>query len=121
MKLNICYRLIEKMTKEGFNFVNVDYYNLSNIPPIILHKFIPMSLYANRDYKFGELIRTLDGELRLYPLKGSIKIDKDMYLTDEFGKFIQHSINPNTKLHKNKLIAIKNICKNEEITCNLDL
>ena len=41
-----------------------------------------------------------------------------MHVTDKYGSYINHSFDPNTKIVGNKVVAIKNIFKNDEITFN---
>jgi SET domain-containing protein len=44
-----------------------------------------------------------------------------MHIIDDYGKFINHSSQPNTTIKLNNIIAIRNIEKYEEITINHDI
>jgi hypothetical protein len=54
----------------------------------------------------------------LKPTKQSIHIGDGMHVTDKYGSYINHSFDPNTKIVGNKVVAIKDIFKNDEITFN---
>ena len=108
MHVNVSYRLIKNMIEKGFNFVDHNGKTVS----------LPKSLYSTKDYKQGDIVRKLRGELCLYPKKGSIHIGNDMYIIDEYGQFMNNSFTPNVKIELNSVIAIKDISKYEEITFN---
>ncbi len=109
MQVNICPRLIEKMIKNGHKFIN------SNKR---LHDYPPFGIYATQTYKIGDIVRVMVGKMSNMPTQKSMHIGDNMHLEDEFGKYINHSFDPNIKVESNKLIAIKDINIYDEITFN---
>jgi len=112
MMINICPRLIEKMVRNGHKFIDI------NIPinPITID--LPCGLYATKPYTTGSNVRVMTGTLLNSPTKKSIHIGYNMHLEDEFGQYINHSFEPNVKIVRNKLVAIKDINIYDEITFN---
>lgn len=111
MNVNICGRLINKGIECGIN-----YYNKVNGG---IHSWmIPKGLYAIKDYKKDDIIHRLSGKIVLNPTKESIHVGNNMHIIDEYGKYINHSFQPNTRIEANVIIAITDIKVNEEITFN---
>ena len=108
MQVNICYRLIKYNIERGVVYSR-SYFDWDSLPKC---------LYATQDYKLGDIIRVLRGELILKPTRESIHIGNNMHVIDEYGKYINHSFEPNTRIELNKVIALKDIKKYEEITFN---
>jgi hypothetical protein len=113
MQVNICHRLIKNMTENGYVFFDNcrinRYINLSDIPK---------GLYATKDFNTGEIITKLKGELNLIPTRESIHIGNGLHVIDSYGRFINHSFEPNTRIEFNNVVAIKDIKKYDEITFN---
>lgn len=107
MQVNICHRLIKYYIEEGICYLDNMYV-----------KSLPIGVYAKQDYKLGDVIKRLSGELLLKPTRESIHIGNNMHIIDDYGKYINHSFEPNVKILLNDVIAIRDIMKYEEITFN---
>lgn len=114
MRVDICHRLIKQMIEKGETFVCDNGYGCYNILP----KNIPKGLYSTRTFTAGEIVRKLKGELVLKPTMQSIHIGNGMHIIDDYGKYINHSFEPNIRIELNNMIAIRNIEQNEELTIN---
>jgi hypothetical protein len=113
MFINICPRLIQKQILQGINFVETDYgVHVANT------ELLPFGVFSSKIYEEGDVVRTMSGKLTNYPTKSSIHIGNNMHLKDEYGKYINHSFEPNVRVELNKLIAIKRINIYDEITFN---
>jgi hypothetical protein len=117
--VGISYRLIQEDMMENENIFKiytdndgVRWYTLG------LKTSLPNALYSDANFLKGSVVHTLSGELTLKPTKQSIHIGDGMHVTDKYGSYINHSFDPNTKIVGNKVVAIKNIFKNDEITFN---
>ncbi len=74
-------------------------------------------LFANKNYRKGELIFLLQGQIKSTPTRTSIQISKHEHIEDDFGKYINHHCNPSAKIeYKGKVVANRAINKDEEIT-----
>lgn len=104
MLVNLSPRLIEKMIKNGYDFKTIG--------------SIPLGLYATDNYKSDDIIYVMSGNLMNKPTKRSIHIGSNMHLEDDYGQYINHSFDPNIKVDGNKLVAIKEINKYDELTFN---
>lgn len=104
MLVNICPRLIEKLIKNGYDFTPTGN--------------MPLGLYATDNYKIDDIIYVMSGNLMNKPTKKSIHIGSNMHLEDQYGQYINHSFEPNMKVDGNKLVAIKEIKKSDELTFN---
>jgi hypothetical protein len=111
MQVNICPRLIEKMIKNGHKFIT------SNKTKT-LYDYPPLGIYATKTYKTVDVVHVMTGKISNIPTHKSIHIGDNMHLEDDFGKYINHSFDPNVKVVNNKLIAIKDIDIYDEITFN---
>lgn len=103
MQVNICHRLVKQMVEKGL---------------ILIGNYLPKGLYATQEYKEGEIIKKLEGQLVLKPTRESIYIGNGMHVIDEHGKYMNHSFEPNVRIELNNVIAIRDIQKYEEITFN---
>ena len=83
-----------------------------------IHRVKGEGLVATQFYEQNQVVRVLEGEIKDKPDKYSIEIGENKHITDEYGIYINHSFDPNTKIEDNKVIAIKNIKINDEITFN---
>jgi hypothetical protein len=111
MRVNICHRLIKNMIQHGENFINNHY-------GCIISENIPKGLYATKTYAIGDIVKKLEGELVLKPTRKSIHIGNGMHVIDNYGKYINHSFEPNTRIESNNIIAITEINPYDEITFN---
>lgn len=75
-------------------------------------------LFATKKYKLGEIVHVLDGKIFDYPTRETIHIGNNKHIYDEYGIFINHSFNPNIIIDKNKMIALKDIDIDEELSFN---
>lgn len=107
MQVNICHRLIKSMIENGEIFWDDS-----------MIKTIPKCVYATRSYAIGEIVKKLEGKLVLEPTRESIHIGNGMHIIDNYGQFINHSFEPNTRIDSNNIVAIKEIAQYEEITFN---
>jgi len=121
MEVNICYRLIRQMINKGTNFCSkFDTVNgmRAEVTTNAMSQ-IPKGLYATKNYTKDSIIHRLEGVLCLKPTKESIHIGNGLHVIDKFyGKYINHSFEQNTKIELNKIIAIRDINKGEELTFN---
>ncbi len=108
MQVNISHRLIKSMIQKGNCFLSENMFVVD----------LPKALYAIKPFNVGETIRILEGKLVLQPTRESIHIGNGQHVIDKYGKFINHSFKPNTKIELNNVIAIQNIEKYDEITFN---
>ena len=79
---------------------------------------IPQGLYASVKYCQGDVIHIMTGTLTKTPNKQSIHIGDNMHVVDNYGRYINHSFNPNIKVVGNKLVALRDIQPFEEIMFN---
>lgn len=114
MQVNICHRLIKNMIKNGESFLR----RYGSDDYVVITQNMPKGVYATKTYKIGEIIIELKGELVLKPTRESIHIGHGMHVIDKYGKYINHSFDPNTRIEINKVIAIKEINLYDEITFN---
>jgi len=78
----------------------------------------PQGLYVSVKYYQDDVIYIMEGTLKKTPTKQSIHIGNNMHLIDNYGKYINHSFNPNIKVVGNKLVALRDIQPFEEIMFN---
>lgn len=109
MQVNLCHRLIKEGIENGVCFFSSHYMWKDNLP---------QGLYTTKDFKEGDILRKLHGELVLNPTRESIHIGNGMHVIDEYGQYINHSFEPNVKIELNNVIALRDIKKYEEITFN---
>lgn len=83
-----------------------------------IHSLKQDGLVATKNYSKGEVIHILTGLISSEPTKYTIQIGKDKHILDRYGIFINHSFNPNIKINGKKIIAIKNIYKNDQLCFN---
>jgi hypothetical protein len=77
------------------------------------------TLIANENISKDTVIYKLTGKILDKPTRTSIEIGENLHIEDEYGKYINHSFDPNTKIITGGyIVAIKNIEANDEITFN---
>lgn len=96
------------MIKKGHQFV-IDGHTMT-------YHIVPLGVYATQQYKPSDIIKYLHGSLFTTPSQRSICIGDTMYVEDRIGQYINHSLNPNTTVDGNKIVAIKDIMIHDEIT-----
>ena len=110
--VNLCIRLINETIKKGVKYTNNYGHQCSAVP---------LGLLSNQPFVAGDIIHILSGELLLSPTTKSIHIGNNMHVLDTYGRFINHSCEPNAKINNNMVVAIKDIQMYEEITCNKEM
>ena len=78
--------------------------------------FNDVGFYALQNYKKGDLILTLIGEVFESPTRYSIEIEPTIHIEDENGKYMNHSFTPNCIIDGYDVIALKDIKKGIELT-----
>ena len=78
-------------------------------------------VYASINFKKGESIFTLTGPISDEQTRTSIKVGENLHIEDKFGAFINHNCDPTVKIQGRKVIAVKNIKHNDEITFDYSL
>jgi|AP95_1055475.scaffolds.fasta_scaffold131273_1 hypothetical protein len=72
------------------------------------------------DVDKDSVVYEFKGTYILEPTRTSIQVDSNNHVEDELGQYVNHNCNPNIKVVKEdemiKLISIKNIKKDTEIT-----
>lgn len=104
--VDISHKLLKEGIEDGKRFYRI------NIEP-------PLGLYTNKAFSKNEIIYELEGVLRKNPSRSSIHIGNNLHVEDHnYGKYINHSFEPNTKIELNKIIALRDIKPHEELTFN---
>ena len=92
-------------------------------------KIYGKGLFTKNDIKKGEIITILRGKVLTgikyeydftEDAKKWIQIDKLNWLKSRAGSFLNHSCNPNASISGRKIVALRNIKKDEEITYDYD-
>ena len=76
------------------------------------------SLVSTKKYDEGVVIWKLTGAIVKKPTRTSIQIAEDQHVEDEHGIYMNHSFNPTTKIENGRVVAIRNINVNDELTFN---
>ena len=76
------------------------------------------ALFTLKPHKKDAVIFKLEGEVEDKPSKYSIEIDKDKHIIDQWGSYLNHSFNPNTKIVGINVVALRDINKDEELHFN---
>jgi len=75
-------------------------------------------IFSTEYYKKDEIVRILEGEIKVIPDKFTIEIEKDKHITDKYGIGMNHSFEPSIKIDKCKVIALKDIVPGDELCFN---
>ena len=75
-----------------------------------------LGLITTEVIKRGEDILVLKGEILNQPTKYSIQIAKDKHILNDLAIRTNHSCMPNSHIHEEKIVALKDIGIDEEIT-----
>lgn len=73
-------------------------------------------LFAKKEFNEGEIVLYLEGTLLRHPTRESIRIGCGIHIHDELGAYINHSFNPTTMVSGGRIMAIKKIKIDDEIT-----
>ena len=76
------------------------------------------ALFTNKPINKGEIVLVLSGEIFDKPSKYSIEIAKNKHIIDDWGSYLNHSFQPNTKIDGKNVVALRNINKDEELHFN---
>lgn len=77
-----------------------------------------LGLFIDRDIKKDQTIFVLHGNILNKPNKYSIEVGKNKHIVDRWGRYLNHSFYPNTKIEKDKVVAIQDISKGEKMHFN---
>ena len=86
------------------------------------HSDIGLGVFANRDFKKGELVVRSSGKVISCQTEHSIQLDWDRHLdVDPPARYMNHSCNPNLGIRTNgngfpDFVAMRDIKKGEELT-----
>ena len=75
-------------------------------------------LISSKDYPINFIIHKLEGDIKDKPTRTSIQIYKNKHIEDKFGIYMNHSFDPNCKIHNSCIQSIKDIKKGDELTFN---
>ncbi len=78
----------------------------------------PKGLFALQKFKPGDVVHTLHGAVSTTPSSESIHIGSGLHITDDYGKYVNHSFAPTVCVKRHSLVAIKYIVPGDEITFN---
>jgi hypothetical protein len=73
-------------------------------------------IFSNQDFKSGDIVLSLSGEVLPMPTRTSIKVAEEKHIEDSVGNFINHNCKPSCKINGIKVIALRDIKSGEEIT-----
>jgi uncharacterized protein len=82
------------------------------------NKLGEQGLFAGKKFKKGEIVLKLVGQVNKKPTKYSIEVGENEHITDELGKYLNHSCDPNTKVEREKRVvsALRDITSDEELS-----
>ena len=76
-------------------------------------------IYAGSFCNEGSVVYTLTDTIKLLnPTRTSIRIQENMHVEDEIGRYINHSCYPTCKIDGLNVVAVKDIQQDQEITFN---
>ena len=75
-------------------------------------------VYFGDTLPIGKIIYVLTGNIINKPTRTSIQIANNYHIEDSFGRYINHSCDPNIKVIGTNLISIKEIKNGDSITFN---
>ena len=73
-------------------------------------------IFAKRKFDANQTVLYLSGEVLHRPTRTSIQVAKNKHIEDKIGAFINHNCNPSCKIDGHKVIAIKEINVDDEVT-----
>ena len=73
-------------------------------------------LFATKNYKQGDKVHTLTGEIFDKPTRETIRIGNNRHIYDNYGIFINHSFDPNIHIHHDEMFALRDINIGDELT-----
>jgi len=76
-------------------------------------------LLATKIFHKEQVVYTLEGNVLNYPTRTSIEIVPGLlHIEDLLGRYINHSFSPSCRIEGRKIIALRDIEVNDEITFN---
>lgn len=75
-------------------------------------------LFSTKQYKKGDIVFILSGEIFDSPTRESIHIGNNKHIYDEHGKFLNHSFTPNIYIDNVNVVALVDIKEDEELAFN---
>lgn len=121
LKLNVSYKVLREGVKSGTNYVMAGSRYILDSPGIHPNsKFhLPLGVYTTKKCVKNEILYKLHGDLHLNPTNKTIHIGNGMHIDDkDFGRYINHSFEPNIKIVHNHVVAFRDICIGEELMYN---
>ena len=73
-------------------------------------------VFARTPFDKGKTVLYLDGEVIAHPTRTSIQIGDGKHIEDKVGSFINHSCHPTCKIDGHKVVALRDIAADEQIT-----
>ena len=75
-------------------------------------------LFSTCTYEKDEIIMKLDGYTTSYPTRESIYVGNGIHIDDPYGRFMNHSFTPTTKISGKNVIALTHLPIDTELTFN---
>ena len=75
-------------------------------------------LILRKSVKKGENVFVLSGKIADHPTRESIHIGNNKHIYDEYGIFINHSLEPTVRIECLEVVALKDLHDGDEITFN---
>ena len=73
-------------------------------------------IYNSKTISKNTIIYKLSGIILDKPTRTSIQITEQSHIEDNFGRYMNHSCNPNCKIEHGCIVSLCNIMKGNEIT-----
>ena len=73
-------------------------------------------IFAKEAFASGDTILYLNGEVAQVPSRTSIQTGEGRHIEDKIGAFINHNCSPSCKIDGPRVVALKKINPNDEIT-----
>lgn len=75
-------------------------------------------VFARKPFNSGDTVLCLDGPTLEFPTRTSIQVSQRKHIEDKIGAFINHSCNPTCRVEEYRIVAIKDIEADDQITFN---
>lgn len=72
-------------------------------------------VFSTKEYKKNEVIFVLSGTISSKPTRESIHIGNNQHIDDEYGRYINHSFDPNINICGTNVVALRDIQIDEEL------
>ena len=95
----------------------------NNFVVVKINKQKQKGLFADKDFKKGEVIFSLEGEILKEPTKYTIQLSREKHIDDALGQYLNHSCDPNTYISAGEkaVRALRDISKGEELSFDYNL